>query len=735
MIIKTLTDVPAIRKYLERIGAEPRSMRTAVVKEQHGNYWRDVAIIRFTKAGIVEAPNDLAPTESEGSLIAAEMKEYAWPEHRKLGVGYELPAELKGVPKADLFEFWDNEGQLIMIQQRRIKKEEKIYVPWTYWSDDEWRCAEPEGKLPLWGLDGLGDNSTVFIHEGAKAARAVRDLTNPKTAEQRQELAEHPWGAELCGAAHLGWIGGALSPARTDWSILSKAGVKRAYIVADNDAPGRAAVPNISYQLKGMTVFVIEFTDQWPASFDLADSFPKKMFATLGKHKHYTGPAFRACMHPATWATDLVPPSSGKGKPVPVLRPEFRDLWSWVEEQDVYICREMPEVMRAAALFNGMVAPFSHATTTSLLLQKAYQGRKTRLCYRPDIDARIVSDNTTSAVNLHTPSTIKAGPGDAGPWIEFLEYLFIVPEERHQVMRWCATLIARPEVRMLYALLLVSERQGMGKSTLGEKIMAPLVGMHNSGFPGEKDIVESGFNGWAANKRLIVVGEIYTGQSFKAYNQLKGYITDKSINVNEKFQRPYTIDNWIHMLACSNSRKALRMEETDRRWFYPLLNSVPWPREKWGVFNEWLSSGGLSVIRRWAEEWTDYVETGEHSPMTGTKAQMIKESMSEPAQEWLDVLEALETQTEPIALAMRDARDWLEGRHKRIFESMLDLRKMATQREWIAVDERMQIKGTMQNVIINGELANKIAQLPAEEGRNAIRSAIKLMRDWSDGEM
>lgn len=734
-MIKSLTDVPSINKYLNRIGAEARSMRTAVVKEQRGAYWSDVAVIRFNAEGAVTAPADYAPTDSEASTIAVEMKQYEWPTHRRLGKGYELPEILKMAPAEDIFEFWDAEGNLIMLQQRRIKKGDKVYIPWTYWSDDQWRAAEPEGKLPLWGMEALQDNSTVFIHEGAKAARFVRDLINPKTEEERLALAEHPWGQELGGAAHLGWIGGALSPARTDWSALTRAGVKRAYIVADNDAPGRAAVPAISYQLKGMTVFVIEFTEQWPASFDLADNFPKTMFGKIGKHRHYVGPTFRACMHPGTWATDLVPNPDGKGRPSTQLRSEFRDLWSWVEEQDIYVCREMPEIMRPAPLFNGMVAPFSHSTNTAQLLQKAYQGRKTRLCYRPDIAARIVSDNTTSAVNLHTPSDIRAGPGDIGPWIEFLEYLFIVPEERHQVMRWCATLIAHPGVRMLYALLLVSERQGMGKSTLGEKILAPLVGMHNTGFPGEKDIVESGFNGWVSNKRLIVVGEIYTGQSFKAYNQLKGYITDKSINVNEKFQRPYTIDNWVHMLACSNSRKALRMEETDRRWFYPLLSNTPWPREKWGVFNEWLSSGGLSVIRRWAEEYGDYVSTGEHSPMTGTKAQMIKESLSEPCQDWLDALEALENSEEPMALAMRDVRDWLEGRHKRIFESMLDLKKVAVGRDWIAWPDRIQIKGTMQNIVINGRMADKVATLSSDEARFAVRAGVTLMKDWSEAQM
>ena len=36
---------------------------------------------------------------------------------------------------------------------------------------------------------------------------------------------------------------------------------------------------------------------------------------------------------------------------------------------------------------------------------------------------------------------------------------------------------------MLYGLLLVSETQGVGKTTLGERILAPLVGWHNVSVP------------------------------------------------------------------------------------------------------------------------------------------------------------------------------------------------------------------------------------------------------------
>lgn len=723
-MINAMTDLQSIAAYLQRIGAEPRSLRVAVVKEQAGAYWTDIATIRILKNGDVEAPENFEPTESEAIIIKQEVLAAEWPTSIILGRSYPLPDELKEADPETIFELKTRDGRLIMIQQRvnDPKSGEKKYVPWTCWSDNRWRKAEPEGPLPLYGLDTIGDHTTVFIHEGAKAARAVHRLINPRTAAEKAALAAHPWGRELQGAAHIGWIGGALSPARTDWTTLADLGVKRAYVVADNDAPGKAAIPRIAQRLRSLTTFSIEFTEMWPVSFDLADPFPPKMFSVMEGQANYTGPSFREVMHPATWATDLVPNPAGKGKPVPVLRKEFAELWLWIEETDTFVCREMPEINRNLALFNSMVAPFSHTRQTGQSLQAAYKGRTAKVCYRPDIPARIVTDRTTSALNLHTPTDVRPLPGSTAPWEEFLEYLFPIERERKDVARWCATLIARPEIRMLYGLLLISERQGMGKSTLGERILAPLVGVHNTGFPGERDIVESGFNDWVANKRLIVVGEIYTGHSFKSYNILKHYLTDKSIRVNEKFQRPYTIENWTHFVACSNSKKALRIEETDRRWFYPKLNEVPWKRDQWSKFYSWLSSGGLGIIMRWAQEYGDYVMPGEHSPMTVDKQSLINESKGEVLNHWADILAASEEAEEGVVFALSEVKASLAKVHSKMFEAPLAFKKEAVARGWATSPERVLIDGALSYVVVSPALAKELSEKAEEGDKKAIRA-------------
>lgn len=719
--IKDLTDIQPIRDYLNRIGAHPRSLKTAVVRLTMGQYWKDIATIHFTKSGDIECSTlEHAPTDLERQNIATACAEVDWPQLKPLHRIINPPQMVKDAMENDpesIYEFRDAAGQLLMVQVRIENDEGKAYVPFTYWSDDIWRMCEPDGALPLFGAETLNDHSTVFIHEGAKSARAMQRMVNGTSPEDKRRLADHPWGAEMTGAAHVGWIGGAMSPARTDWSVLAKAGIKRCYIVADNDAPGKAAVPAISQQLR-IPTFTIQFTHEFPPSFDLGDEFPANMFSSEVGEPIYTGPAFRDCLHPATWATDAIP-SKKEGRPAYKLRDAFKGMWAYIEESDMFVCTEMPEIMRPETILNKMLASFSHVNDTCRLIVKAYSGRSTRVCYRPDHPGLLVTFRGSSAINLHVPTTIRSKKGDPAPFLEFMQYMFINEGERKEALKWCATLIAKPEVRMSYGMLLISERQGVGKTTLGAAILAPLVGIQNVGFPSESDIVGS-FNDWVAHKRLAIVNEIYSGSSWKAYHSLKSVITDKDISVNRKYVRQYTIENWCHVLASSNSMRALKMENDDRRWFYPEVTEVPWPKAKFDALRRWLNGGGLSIVKAWAESYGDYVSISERAPMTDRKREMIEGSRSEAQQEAAALAEALKGIGRPGALLIKDVVGHVRASAQgKVFDSDYELRRAMLDCGLTAWQKRIKVGGRLQYAVINDEL------LALTQGQEDSLSAIK----------
>ncbi|RWN55569.1 primase-helicase family protein [Mesorhizobium sp.] len=741
-ILSSLHQIFSVRSYIERIGAEVRSIRTAVVKETNGKYWDDVATIKFGSEGLESinvaegrSPKNYEPDEDETKAMVVECGQFTWPEvqHVRRWNKDDEPPELRQAPADKVFTFLDPEGRILMKQLRgnELKGEPK-YRPYTLWSDGVIRNLEPDGLLPLWGLPQLKKYTTAFLHEGAKAARHIAELIGG-TLKEHREFEDHPWHNELDHAAHLGWIGGAQSPHRTDWSVLKKAGIQHVYIVSDNDKQGVSAVKKIAKALHCPT-FHVQFTSDWPASFDLGDEFPKTMFKEIGNRTHFIGHAFEECVYPATYATSLGTPKTPKAAPPVFLRDYFLDQWSYVDDVALYVWNQRPDFRKTEDDFNKMMAAFSDTSKLSQLFHKAYTGRKIKLTYQPGKPSGIVGGR--ASINIFTPTRIKATPGDPAPFLEFMEYLIPDADDRKEVYRWAATLIAKPGTRMHYSLLLMSEKQGTGKNTFAEHILGPLVGDLNFSVPSASHIVKSDFNGWIEAKRLVVISEIYEGGSWIAYQKMKHFLTDKTVEVNEKHQRAYKIENWAHFVACSNSRRALRIEDDDRRWLIPSIEEARWPVEKFGAFYEWLEAGGLGIIRHWAEEferWSKrelgielrYVKTGEIAPATTRKREMIVDSQSDAvktlvslvggliedgATEWAPDERGRVVETpmpDGVVLTSKDIREWLRSELRMFNDTDYDLGKAIVKLGMTKIKDQIKIDGRMVYVYLSPHAVEK----------------------------
>src|SRR5215207_9057960 len=105
-------------------------------------------------------------------------------------------------------------------------------------------------------------------------------------------------------------------------------------------------------------------------------------------------------------------------------------------------------------------------------------------------------------INAYVPSFIEPKKGDVAIWEECLEYLFPNPQDRYEIIRWVVTLVARPDLKLFYGLLLVTEQTGIGKSFFGTVILGKLVGDHNYGEFSENQLLNSDFTDWYKNKKL-----------------------------------------------------------------------------------------------------------------------------------------------------------------------------------------------------------------------------------------
>jgi hypothetical protein len=251
----------------------------------------------------------------------------------------------------------------------------------------------------------------------------------------------------------------------------------------------------------------------------------------------YIGPRFEHFKKPATYATEIIQPTAKGEKAFMVMRRHFpRGMVQHRHPGSLSSTVDYPDRVFTPKEFNNYIAPYSQAAETSRLLVKDDAGKACRDRVQPWPQARPLYRPGGRPVHQHPqadatvkPYDRKLSKSDIAPFLEFMEHLIPIEHDRRELMRWCATLIAKPDVKMHYGVLLISETQGVGKGTLGEKILAPLVGVGNTSFPGEEEIVDSKYNYWMAHRRLAVVHEIYAGHSSRAYNKLKSVITDYNI--------------------------------------------------------------------------------------------------------------------------------------------------------------------------------------------------------------
>jgi hypothetical protein len=725
--VSSLWDLPSTSAYLRSHDAKPRSLFAAVVSDDSGKYPKDIAVIKFDKAsGEVQTKPEFMPSEIQQAAIKAEFELADWPVPVvtfKTAPAY--PVEIKDVPKDHIYEMWDDQGHFVMLHVRCETKHGKYFQPWTYFNDSKWRMMEPDGKLPLFGIfrmekgkpvNQLQKHNRVFIHEGPKGALKIQRLLDPSKLYGDPTFDDHPWGEFLDNAAHVAYIGGANAVHRTDFSSIRKAGIKEAIIVADNDEPGRTSVAKIARELHCKTQ-VILFNDLFPVGFDLGDDFPDSMFGKIDGKKWYIGPSVKSLLHDATFATSLKRTGPNKSDVIITIRPHFLTCYYYISELELFVDASNPMRRTSEKQFNSDRAPFSDVANLAKLFHKSRTSVNYRLCYKPSDPRREIIEGEAASVNVYVPPQIKPKPGDIRPFEEFMEYMVPDKDERHILYRWCYTLVARPDIRMEWGVLLASTTQGVGKSTLGMQILTPLVGEPNVSTPSESSIVDSQFNDWAANKRLAVVNEIYSGQSWKAYNKLKSVITDPTVTINIKFMRAYTTANWVHIFACSNSERALKMEQTDRRWFVPTLAEVKWPKREFDRLYAWLKSGGLSIIKHAAMNWpeSDFVQPGEAAPETDRKAEMAYDSLSPAYREVLDLVAVMNETPDPIMITVRSIETWVNrDQNVRVFESGLELRKAATLAGLAPFEGRYTIDGRSETLLLNRAAQDHVVAMQAD---------------------
>lgn len=355
---------------------------------------------------------------------------------------------------------------------------------------------------------------------------------------------------------------------------------------------------------------------------------------------------------------------------------KLRDGWVWVGQQEAFVNAHNPaEVLKAGAInetYRDVVLPGTwlgnpaewlreaNRTTNNAALMDFAPGEP-RLFRRERDDVRVM--------NLWSPPEAKPWPGpvevdDVLPALHLISFLcgmgpdFKAPDPvdgndwhalKLQYLLWWMTQTVRHPEQRINSYLLITGAQGTGKSTLAEKLIAPLVG-GAQGHVTTKDIKRD-FQDWALNRKLVIVEEAKERGNYDFANTLKPYITAPTIPINPKGRPRFDISNTLQFVVLSNYSDPLVLEEGDRRCFHLRCPDGKLPLPFWQRFHAWYDNGGR-------EKWYRFL-----LDMTPTEFSITDEPPRTP-----EKLALIADSAHPVRLAVAEGKD---SEHPMLMEGML----------------------------------------------------------------
>lgn len=157
-----------------------------------------------------------------------------------------------------------------------------------------------------------------------------------------------------------------------------------------------------------------------------------------------------------------------------------------------------------------------------------------------------------------------------GCWSKMRRHLFNVicrrnSEHFRYLIHWLAWAVQRPGTAPGSVVVLQSEREGTGKSTVAEW-MCRIFGRHGMMLNTPEQITGD-FNGHLEGLSFLAVNEVTFAGNHTANRRFKSIVTEAQLLIHHKHQRPYTVPNMLHIMITTNEPWAVQAGVGARRFF------------------------------------------------------------------------------------------------------------------------------------------------------------------------
>lgn len=218
--------------------------------------------------------------------------------------------------------------------------------------------------------------------------------------------------------------------------------------------------------------------------------------------------------------------------------------------------------------------------------------------------------------------------GDVTLFLQLIDAIFDVPEDKRWFLQWLAYPIQNPGVKMNTAVVLWSTIQGSGKSLIGytmERVYGKNFAEVN------KEQLSGSFNGWAVNRQFVMGDEITGSNTRETADILKGMVTGLTVTINAKYQPIYSVRNCINYYFTSNHQDAFFVTGDDRRYFVHEIQTKM-SKAFFDAYDKWYkteaAANALMYYFLYDVDVDGFSPTAA-APVTAAKKEMVEANLSE----------------------------------------------------------------------------------------------------------
>jgi len=208
---------------------------------------------------------------------------------------------------------------------------------------------------------------------------------------------------------------------------------------------------------------------------------------------------------------------------------------------------------------------------------------------------RIERHEGVQMINTWRGYALTPKEGDITLWKDLLAHLVSDRTVRLEVLRWFAYLLQHPADKCQWQLLMRGSK-GIGKDLLVRPIMQ-ILGSAGNDISAEQ--LEGGWGDYFAKRKLVSLQEVYRPQDKKFTNMLKNFAASTGSGIkswNLKGGAIVSQPDVLSMVAFSNHRHCMALEEGERRWLVLDMFVEPLEDAFYAQYAQWLSGGGASAL-------------------------------------------------------------------------------------------------------------------------------------------